>query len=187
MGYGSVKVCAGFCVVVIATSVFAQKVRVGYDKSVDFSKYKTYAWTEPAMPPTRPLLYQTVVGTVDGELRSKGLQRTEKNGDLTLIGAGGIDFALAFSSGTPVLSTYSGPPPTLNGTVWTGAEGSGNLMPAVPDGTLELQFVDRNTNQVIWSGIVTQTLDIERKEKSLKRASKAVVKLLAKFPPKSAK
>jgi hypothetical protein len=181
------KPCVRFLVAAIATSAFAQKVRIGFDKSVDFSRYKTYSWAAPAMPPTRPLLYGTVVGTVDNELKSKGFTRTEKDGELTLIGAGGIDFAIAVSSGTPISSTYMGPLPTINATVWTGGEGSGDLMPAVPDGTLELQFVDRSTNHVIWSGIVSQKLDIEQKQKSLKLASKAVVKLLNKFPPGSSK
>ena len=67
---------------------FAQKVKVGYDKGVDFSKYKTYTWQEPAMPPTRPHLYATVIGSVDGELHSKGLSRIDQNGDLILIPAG---------------------------------------------------------------------------------------------------
>ena len=181
------KACVGIFLAAITTSAFAQKIKIGFDKSVDFSKYKTYTWEKPAMPPTRPLLYATVVGTVDSELKSKGLDRTEKDGDLRLIGAGGIDFAIAVSSGTPVVSSFNGPPPIVNDTMWTGAEGSGGLMPAVPDGTLELQFVDRNTNHVIWSGIVTQKLDIEQKQKSLKLASKAVIKLLNKFPPGSSK
>jgi NADPH:quinone reductase-like Zn-dependent oxidoreductase len=181
------KVCLGLLLTAITATGFAQKVKVGYDKSVDFSKYKTYTWVKPAMPPTRPLLYETVVSTVDGELHSKGLTRTEKNGDLTLIGAGGIDFAIAVSSGTPLSPTFTGPSPTMNANVWSGAEGSGVLMPAVPDGTLELQFVDQSTNQVIWSGSVSQKLDIEHKQKSLDLATKAVVKLLKKFPPGSSK
>jgi len=181
------KLCIGLFIAAATTSVFAQKVKVGYDKSADFAKYKTYTWAPPAMPPTRPLLYETVVGTVDRELNSKGLKRTDKNGDLTLIGAGGVGFAIAVSSGTPLSSTFTGPPPTMNATAWTGAEGSGDLMAAVPDGTLGLQFVDRSTNRVIWSGTVSQKLDIEQKQKSLKMAGKAVVKLLNKFPPGSSK
>jgi hypothetical protein len=46
-------------------AAFAQKVRVGYDKSVDFLKFKSYTWGAPTMPVTRPLLYASVVGWVD--------------------------------------------------------------------------------------------------------------------------
>jgi len=164
-----------------------QKVRVGFDKSVDFSKYKTYTWEEPAMPPTRPHLYTTVIGSVDGQLQTKGLSRVEQNGDLILISAGGIGFAIVASGGRPLSPTFTGPPPVINATVWTGAEGQGQLMPAVPEGSLVLEFVDRTANVVVWSGTVTEKLDIEKKSKSLELASKAVAKLLKQFPPKQSK
>ncbi len=171
--------------VALTTVALAQKVEVGYDKSVDFSKYKTYTRAEPAMPPTRPILYANVMGDIDGQLGSKGYSRVDKDGDLTLIPAGGIGFAIAVSSGAPVSSTFTGPPPAINATMWTGAQGGGELMPAVPEGTLVLEFVDRAANRVVWSGTVSQKLDIENKTKSLELASKAVTKLLKQFPPKA--
>jgi Domain of unknown function (DUF4136) len=171
--------------IALSSICFAQKVKIGYDKSADFSKYKTYTWEEPNMAPTHLLLYTTVIGSVDGELAAKGFSRLEKNGDLTLIPAGGIGFATVFSGGTPISPTFTGPRPALNATMWTGAEGQGELMPAVPDGTLALEFVDRTANLVVWSGTVTQKLDIEKKTKSLELASKAVSKLLKEFPPKA--
>jgi Domain of unknown function (DUF4136) len=174
-----------FCMVALTSAAFAQKVEVGYDKSADFSKYKTYSWAEPAMPPTRPILYATVMSSIDGDLSSKGYSRVGKDGDLTLIPAGGIGFAIVVSGGAPLSPTFMGPAPSINATVWTGAQGGGELMPAVPDGTLVLEFVDRAANRVIWSGTVSQKLDIEKKNKSLELASKAVAKLLKQFPPKA--
>ena len=38
---------------VTTTNALAQKVSVGYDKSADFSKYASYTWGEPALPPNR--------------------------------------------------------------------------------------------------------------------------------------
>ena len=46
-----------------------------------------------------------------------------------------------------------------------------------------LTFVDRASNKVVWTGIVTEKLDIENKQKSLERIDKGVVKLLKQFPP----
>ncbi len=166
---------------------FGQKVNVGYDKTADFLKYKTYQWAEPAMPVTRPLLYATVVSSIDGELNSKGLRRIDDNADLILIPSGGIGFATVVSSGKPLSPTFTGPPPAFNATVWTGAEGAGQLMPAVPDGTLVLEFVDRVANRIVWSGTVNQKLDIEEKNKSLELAGKAAAQLAKQFPPKSKK
>ena len=126
--------------VVLTTSGFAQKISVGYDKSVDFSKFKTYTWAKPQAPITRPLLYENVMGTIDDELKAKGLQRTEKDGDLTLIAAGGIGFG------------YNMPPALgMNVAYWTGREDPMILMaPMVAEGALILEFADRSDNKMIW-------------------------------------
>jgi hypothetical protein len=172
----------------LATNAFAQKVNVGYDKSVDFSRYKTYAWAEPAMPPTRPMLYSTVVGSVDEELKNRGLQRVDKDGDLILIPAGGIEFGISGAAGTPMLSTYGGQPASVDATMWTGSGGTANLTSSyVPKGTLQLQFVDRSTNKVVWNGTVSEKLDVENKKESLDRIYKAIAKLTKQYPPKASK
>jgi len=182
------KLSIGLLVAALAISAPAQKVKVGYDKSVDFSKYKTYTLAEPATPPSRPILYATVITSIDAEMNSKGFQRVDKNGDLTLEIAGGVGFGIVVSGGPPVTSSNNGPPPAMNATMWTGAGGGqGSLQPAVPDASLELEFVDRNANQIVWSGTVTQALDMERKDKSLDLAIKAVTKLLKPFPPARSK
>src|SRR5215475_11938064 len=170
-------------VIAFAASLAAQKVKVGYDKSVDFSKFKTYTRLEPSTPPTRPALYNFVVTSIDSHLSDKGLRRVDKDGDLILELAGGVDYGIAVTSGPPVTSSYSGPAPAINSTMWTGANGGqGELMPAVPEAGLQLQFIDRAANEIVWSGTVTQALDQEDKGKSLELAIKAVTKLLKRFP-----
>ena len=173
------------CLMALAPA-FAQKVKVGYDKTADFSKYKTYTRAAPTMPPTRPVLYSTVVDSIDNEMSSKGLTKVDKDGDLTMITAGGVEYGNNVAAGTPMIGTYSGPPPSMNATMWTGAEGPSTLQgPAVPQGTLVIELVDRSTNNVVWTGSVSQKLDIEKKEKSLELVGKAVVKLLKQFPPRN--
>jgi hypothetical protein len=163
---------------------FAQKVKVGYDKGTDFSKFKTYSWAEPAMPATRQALFEAVVGQVEIQLEGKGLTKVPKDGDLTLTPSGGVDYGFAGVASTPILPTYGGPPPSINGGMWTGASGPSGAGVYVPEGTLVLTFVDRTSNKVVWSGSVKQKLDIEQKDKSLELADKAVIKLLKKFPGK---
>jgi hypothetical protein len=58
------------------------------------------------------------------------------------------------------------------------------MAPYVPEGTLILTLVDHSSNKVVWTGTVTEKLDIEKKDKSLERIDKAIVKLLKQFPPK---
>jgi hypothetical protein len=163
-----------FIVVLLTASVFAQKVKVGYDKSADFSKYKTYTWAKRDTPITRPMLYQNVVDQIDQELSAKGLQRTEKDGDLILIASGGIGFG------------YNMPPAFgMNAAYWSGTEDPQILTaPLVGEGTLVVQFVDRGQNKMIWRGTAKQNLDPEV-AKALPRIEKAITKLLKEYPPKS--
>ena len=167
-----------------ATVSFAQKVKVGYDKETDFSKYKTYTWAEPAMPARHPALYEAVVARVDVELQSRGLSRVPSGGDLTIRPSGGVDFGFSTEAGTPYSPTYGGPPPTLDATMWTGASGPSTVGTYVTEGTLVLTLVDRGSNKVVWSGSVKQKLDMQKKTKSLELADKAVIKLLKDFPGK---
>ena len=163
----------------------AQKVKVGYDKGTDFAKFATYSWATPEMPVTRPMLFASIIGSVDRELKAKGLARVDRDGDLVLLPAGGMEFGINQAAGTPILPTYGGPPPTVDASMWAGAGGPGSLMaPYVPEGTLALTFVDRASSRIVWTGTVSEKLDIENKMKALDRADKAVVKLLKKFPPR---
>ena len=162
----------------------AQKVRVGYDKGTDFLKFKTYTWGEPTMPVTRPLLYASIVGSIDLELKARGLAKVERDCDLVLIPAGGMEYGLNQAASAPILPTYSAQP-VIDSTNWTGPAGPSTLMaPYVPEGTFVLTVIDRVSNKVIWTGTVKEKLDIENKKKSLDHVDKAILKLLKQFPPK---
>jgi hypothetical protein len=178
------------CLLVAAipiSNAFGQKVNVGYDKSTDFSKYASYSWAPPERTPSRPLLYASIVGSVDHELKAKGLTRTDSGGDLVLMPAGGIEFGLSSVAGTPTMSTYSAIAPAYDATMWTGAGGSGELgsltAPTVPEGTLVLSFVDRKANKLVWTGTVKQKLEMDNKKKSLDLIDKSIAKLLKQYPP----
>lgn len=170
---------------VISTLASAQKIKVGYDKSADFSKFRSYSWAQPETPPARPFLYANIVGAVDEDLKAKGLVNTPSNADLILVPAGGMEFGFNTAAATPVAPTFGGTVPTIDATMWTGAAGPSNLMaPYVPEGTLMLSFVDRAANKVVWTGTVAEKLDVEHKTKSLERVFKAISKLLRDFPPR---
>ena len=172
--------------ILVGALCVAQKVNVGYDKSTDFSHYQSYTWLEPGTQPSRPLLYSMIVGSIDHELKSKGLQRIERDGDLILVPEGGIEVGLSSSLSSPILPSYNGPPPAMDATMWTGSSASvGSSAVYVPQGSLAVNFVDRTSNKVVWSGSVKVGLDIERKKKSLEKVDAAIAKLLKNFPPRS--
>src|SRR5437899_12005163 len=87
--------------------------------------------------------------------------------------SGGVNFGIAGEASTPYSPTYGGPPPMLNATMWTGPGGSSSAGTYVPEGTLVLTFVERDSNKVVWSGSVKQKLDIQKKTKSLELADRS--------------
>jgi hypothetical protein len=96
-----------------------------------------------------------------------------------------VEFGINQAASTPILSTYGGAPLVIDANMWTGATGPSNLMaPYVLEGKLVLTFADRPSDKVVWTGTVTEKLDIENKEESFWRVDKAITKLLKQFPPK---
>ena len=166
-----------------STCAFAQKVNAGYDKSIDFSRYKTYTLEPPTTQPAKPLLYMSVVGSIQNELEAKGLMSKDADGDLTMIVSGGLDYGLGDMSMTDPCPNCKAP--LVDPKEWTrkSAPPGGVGGKAQPKGNLQVSFVDRVANKTVWSGTVNQKLDPDNKEKSLKKATEAVKKLLAEFPP----
>jgi hypothetical protein len=165
-----------------SASGFAQKVKVGFDKTVDFSKYKSYSVQHPAKDPAMPLLYAHVIGSIEQELSGRGLPHVEKDGDLVLMMIGGTDYGLgSFEMNADCGSCKA---PLLDPADWPGSTappGVGGK--PVPKGVVELNFVDRTTNKAVWTGWVEQKLDPDKKSKSFDKADKAIQKLLKDFPP----
>src|SRR5712692_4792201 len=62
----------------------AQKVSVDFDQAIDFSKYKTYAFTEGTPTPVT-LTNQRIERAIAAQLAAKGLTRVESNADLTVV------------------------------------------------------------------------------------------------------
>jgi hypothetical protein len=167
------------------TCGFAQKVKAGFDKSADFSKYKSYTLQEPPTPSNRPILYASVVGSIQHELEGKGLASVQKDGDLTLIAEGGLDYGLNSPLGATADTARNAQKPQVDVQLWAGFKPpEGSAGKGLPEGTLELTMVDRTTNKVVWSGTVVQKLNPEKRNDALDRVAKAINKLLAEYPPK---
>ena len=169
----------------ISASCFPQKVNVGYDKSVDFSRYKTYTFPEPDTGTGRPILFMTVVSTIRSELESKGLVSVDKDGDLMVIAKGGFAYGSSSDAGMMSNPCPNCKAPLRDPMEWTGeAAPPGLSSTPLPKGVLALNMVDQAANKVVWAGSVVQKLDPEKKQKSLEKAHAAIKKLLMEFPPK---
>ena len=173
-------------IVICAPFGFAQKTKIGYKKGTDFSKYKTYTWAPMDKPIARPLLHELVLGSIEGDLQSSGLNKTEKGGDLILVMAGSLGYGSNLVAGSPILSVPDSAPVSYNANLWVGGDVTWAISGTyVQQGTLVLEFVDRAKNEVVWIGTVKQNLNTDDKDKTISLVGKAIDKLLKEFPPKT--
>lgn len=169
------------CLILVgAWSVNAQKVTVSADPSVDFSKYKTYAWDQGAF--SNPMVQQLIVAAVDREMASRGLQKVNKDSDLIVsaLAATVSDLNMPNTTWEPTLNTIAKGIPASS-TRWT-----------VTKGTLVIGISDAKTKNALWRGTATHTLEhgptgdkFHDAKTATKPINKAVEKMFKKFPLRS--
>lgn len=164
----------------------AQDIRYDFDKDKDFSKYRTYKWVQiKGADQPDDLTARAINKAIDGELAQKGLTKTDAdNADLYV----GYQTALGQEKQFTAFNTGWGYGPGW-GRGWYGYGGmsSGTTYGSTSTvyvGQLDLSMYDPTTKQLVWRGTVSKTLDAEAKpEKKQKNITKAVSKLLKKYPP----
>ena len=163
-------------------SVSAQKVSVGADPAVDLTRYKTYGWSNVAS--ANPIANQIAVSAVDSQLAAKGLTKVETDPELTVVVFG--------SSMSDIQVSNPSWAPSLNSIATGVAVGSQSWV--VTKGTLVVDLLDTKTNNSVWRGTATDTLDrgpTGDKAKDAKTVEKpirnAVKKMFRQFPHPSRK
>jgi hypothetical protein len=159
----------------------AQKVKVGFDKTVDFSKYHSFSWFQSDTPPEMTLRRAAAMAEIESAMKSNGFTVVENGGDLILHAQGGLGAEIGGQHQEPTLPVPSSPSSSMS-TVWSGspvAAGSYELK-----GTLVLSFVDPVTKSVVWSGSASTKIDNRSSNEDFERVRKAIRKLLKEFPPR---
>ena len=83
----------------LGVAAFAQEVQFDYNRSANFSAYKTYQWIDyRRVDPGDQLLDQDIKRAVDAQLAGKGLQRVDSDGDLVVGYQAGISQEKEFDS-----------------------------------------------------------------------------------------
>ncbi|MGD8643663.1 MAG: DUF4136 domain-containing protein [Chromatiales bacterium] len=141
-----------------------------YDPAHDFSTLKTYAWLPDLRTKTSldDLELGRVQSAVDSGLQARGFSKAEANPDL-LVSADTIT-----ERQTQVITRRYGYG------YWEGYETYNYNV-----GTLILDFVDPNTERLVWRGEAQAVLSEDpTSEERSKRVNEAVTKMLERFPPK---
>jgi len=159
-----------------ATASFGQQVKTDYDRTTDFSHYKTYSWEK--VQTQDPLWVGRIKEAVDAALAAKGLTPVESGGDIAVV-------AMEMTKNQRTLNTfYDG-----FGGGWRWGGGFGNATTTVDNykvGTLVVDLFDANAKKVIWRGSASDTLS-DKSDKNIKNLDEGVQKMFDHFPPNEKK
>jgi uncharacterized protein DUF4136 len=162
----------------------AQEVRYNFDKSADFSKFKTYKWVPiKDASEVSDLVDKQIKDALDAELATKGLTKVEGDDANLYIGyQPAVGEEKQFNS----YSTGWGYGPGWGGG-WYGGMGSTTTTGStstIYKGQLALDMYDSTGHDLVWRGVGSKTIDPKAKpEKQQKNLAKAVKKLLKNYPP----
>ena len=156
----------------------AQKIKVEYDKSVEFSKFKTYA-IDPQQDSAKPMLRLAIQAAVQDDLGKRGLTKVAENSDLYVQMYGATDYDYTPHYHDPI---YGGGIPPINYgiTLWHNIPGTVTSV-VIPKGTLVIDILDANKHELVWRGIAKEKLSDQR-DKLLDQVNTAVEKMFAKYP-----
>jgi hypothetical protein len=176
-----------FCIALLlltTSRLLSQDVRYNFDKTADFSKFKTYTWVEfKNAKPVDDLTDKQIKAALDEALAQKGLTKVGgDNADLYI----GYQAAVGSEQQLTVYSSGWGYGPGWYGGGWYGPSGgiTTGQTSTIYTGQLDVDMYDAAKRELVWRGVANKTLDPKAKpEKRQKNLNKAVAKLMKNYPP----
>jgi hypothetical protein len=159
-----------------ASASFAEQVKTDYDRSADFSRYKTYSWEK--VQTTDPLWVDRIKEAVNAALTAKGWTLVASGGDVSVV-------AIEMTKNQQRLDTfYNG-----FGGGWRWGGGFGDTTTTVHNykvGTLVVDLFDSKSKAIVWRGSSSDTLS-NKSDNNIKDLDKGVQKMFDHFPPEPKK
>src|SRR5271166_61951 len=165
---------------ILSLGVQAQKIKVEYDKNLDFSRFKTFAWG-PHDAVSRPTLALAIAGAIEEELTKRGLRKVESNPDLFIQMYGSVDSEMSVSYSDPLYSGMGGIPSFDSGFVMWGLMPGGTTAVTIHKGQLVVDVIDASQKKLVWRGMATEKLS-DDKLKLVDQVNTAVEKMFRKYP-----
>ena len=176
-------VCAALAVLLAPAVILAQKTSYDYEKTADFTAFKTYAFKK-GTPIGQELIDQRVVSAIETQLAKKGLTKSESSPDVFVV------YHVAFDKEKDI-STFSsgyGGGYGAYGWGWGGGWAGGTTTTQVRDilvGTMVIDIADAKKGQLVWRGMGVKEVNTQANpEKRDKSINSAVEKIFKNYPPK---
>ena len=161
----------------ILTSCSSVKVVSDYDTKVDFSTYKTFAFYKKGIDKASvsDLDKKRIMRAIENELNKKGLVKSTNPDILVSIFTKSrekvnvTDNNLGYGFGWGYNPWFFGST-NLNINQYT-------------EGTLFIDFIDKNKNELIWQGIGSGAMKMSNIDKKDERINEFVNKIISAYPP----
>jgi hypothetical protein len=159
------------------------KVVTDYDTKANFEKYKTFAFYKPGIDKAdiSSLDKKRVLRAIESELLAQGFVKSD-NPDMLVsiftksrrkVNVNQNNFGYGFGWG-------------WNPWMWNGMGNNVNVS-EYTEGTLFIDFIDKDKKELVWQGIGTGALKMQSVEKKEERIRLFVKEIIARFPPGSEK
>jgi len=161
---------------VFAGMASAQQVKTDYDRSANFTLYKTYSWEH--VETKDPLSVDRIKQAVNAVLAARGWTLVDSGADVAVV-------AMEITRDQQTLDTfYDG---FGGGLGWRrfGGGGFGEATTTTDTykvGTVVVDLFDTKTKQLIWRGAASDTLS-DNSDKNIKNLNESVDKMFKHFPP----
>ena len=162
----------------ILTSCSSVKVISDYDTKVDFSSYKTFAFYKKGIDKASvsDLDKKRIMRAIENELIKKGFSKSVNPDVLISIFTKSreqvnvTDNNIGYGFGWGYNPWFMGGSTNFNINQYT-------------EGTLFIDFIDKEKKELIWQGVGSGALRLQNKEKKEARIKEFVKEIITKFPP----
>jgi len=163
-------------VLLVITSCSSVKVATDYEKSADFSKYKSFAFYKPGIDEAEinDIDKRRLLRAIEAELLAKGMTKSETPDLLVSL----------FTKSREQVNVYNnGYGPYGYGWGWSPwYYGNRSYVSTSTQGTLYLDLIDSNKKELVWQGMGTGYLS-QNMDKKEERIKEFVAKIMGKYPP----
>jgi hypothetical protein len=172
--------------VILFSSCSAVKVAVDYDSKIDFKKYKTFAFYKTGIDKAKisDLDKKRILRAIESELSLLGLVKSENPDMLVSIFTKSrekVDVNQNNNYGYGYGFGWGWNP-------WMGNGMNNNVnISQYTEGTLFIDFIDKQKKELVWQGVGTGALKIQNLEKKEARVKEFVKEIVSRFPPQKNK
>jgi hypothetical protein len=173
-----------FLSLILLTSCSTVNVVVDYDSQADFNQYKTFAFYKSGIDKANvsDIDKKRILRAIEGELLAKGFKKSDKPDILVSIFTKSREKVNVNLNNNNFVDFYGfGRNPYMYG------YNNGVNISQYAEGTLFIDFIDKQKKELVWQGIGTGALRNLNREKKEIRIKEFVKEIISKFPPEQEK